>query len=815
MVFTLEGCSSFNVFYILVFLYSLFVTVGAGNTMEVGELKRDGEYLESSNKLFQLSFFSSSNLSNRYLGVQHMICTHDEGDKLPCSIWIVNRNNPIPNSSGFLNITQEGNLVLSASEWTPLTIYAQQPASTSNSTVWTATLLDTGNFVLRAGKRVVWQSFDYPTDSWLPGMKLGLVKSSKGKIESHSLTSFSGSRNPSVGAFRLGVDPNNTKQLVLWRRGRVYWRSRMWNGTNGDMFGKNYPHLFNFSYFSNEGESYFTYTGQEGMSPSFIFADANGQVSMYNETDYSTTIVECPGDGCVASETFDCWGSIFFQAHRRLDGGIDLKNRSLSFEDCENICRSNCSCNAFAYSLPDGPGCKITDSYGYSDKAASLVWYRAPASTPNPTPALAPHDALGNNSTAKIGNVPHNSGKKHGRLAVGIGSGVGFFIVLTLIFLLCYLPKNYGLFKGNNENDKNITISLANDLKRKIAKFDMINSAKEDRDLPLFTLPTIKIATNHFSEVYKLGQGGFGPVYKGMLVNGQEIAVKRLSKRSQQGLEEFKNEVILISKLQHRNLVRLLGCCIQAGERILIYEYMHNKSLDFFLFDDERRVILNWKMRVCIIEGIAQGLLYLHKYSRLKIIHRDLKISNILLDDDMNPKISDFGTARIFGDNESRANTNRIVGTYGYMSPEYAMDGLFSVKSDIFSFGVMILEIISGKKNSGFYHPDHALNLLGYAWKLWKEGKVLEIMDQTLVGTCPPSEVMKYVHIGFLCVQDSATDRPTISETVAMFNSKTIHMNTPKQPAFAATIGLTDLNKDEISKCCSINDVTVTELEVR
>lgn len=182
-------------------------------------------------------------------------------------------------------------------------------------------------------------------------------------------------------------------------------------------------------------------------------------------------------------------------------------------------------------------------------------------------------------------------------------------------------------------------------------------------EMQYFSFGTIQAATNYFSDANKLGEGGFGPVYKGKLIDGKEIAVKRLSTRSGQGLVEFKNEVQLIVKLQHRNLVRLLGCCIQNEEKLLIYEYMANTSLDCFLFDPEKSKQLDSEKRANIVNGIARGLLYLHEDSRLKIIHRDLKASNVLLDDDMNAKISDFGTARIFGGNEIEASTNRIVGT--------------------------------------------------------------------------------------------------------------------------------------------------------
>ncbi|XXG69418.1 hypothetical protein AAC387_Pa06g2295 [Persea americana] len=311
-------------------------------------------------------------------------------------------------------------------------------------------------------------------------------------------------------------------------------------------------------------------------------------------------------------------------------------------------------------------------------------------------------------------------------------------------------------------------------------------SYDQSQELPTIDLATILLATNSFSDENKLGEGGFGPVYKGILRDGKEIAVKRLSVSSGQGTEEFKNEVILIAKLQHRNLVRLLFCCIERKEKLLVYEFMPNTSLDIFLFDPIKRVQLDWQTRRNIVVGVARGLLYLHEDSRLRVIHRDLKASNILLDQDMNPKISDFGMARIFRGNQSEANTNRVVGTYGYMAPEYAMDGLFSVKSDVFSFGVLLLEIVTGKRNSRFNIMEEAQSLLTYAWQLWSSNQGLELIDPLIVGSCPIDEALRYIHIGLLCVQEDAADRPTMSLVVLMLGSEYAALPEPRKPAFYA-----------------------------
>ncbi|KAL9298274.1 hypothetical protein ACSQ67_024170 [Phaseolus vulgaris] len=340
---------------------------------------------------------------------------------------------------------------------------------------------------------------------------------------------------------------------------------------------------------------------------------------------------------------------------------------------------------------------------------------------------------------------------------------------------------------------------------------------KLNGDLPTIPLIAVLHSTNNFSEESILGEGGFGSVYKGILPDGRQIAVKRLSQFSGQGSQEFKNEVMFIAKLQHRNLVRLLGCCLEENEKILVYEYMCNASLDFYLFgDDEKRKQLDWGLRLSIINGIARGILYLHEDSRLKVIHRDLKASNVLLDDEMNPKISDFGLARAFEIGENQAKTKRVVGTYGYMAPEYAMEGLFSVKSDVFSFGVLVLEIICGRKNSGFHRAEHGQSLLLYAWSIWCAGKCLELMDPALIKSFIASEVVKCLHIGLLCVQQDAADRPTMSTVVLMLGSDTMTLPKPNHPAFSVgKLTSKEALASESSKNRSINDVTVSAVLAR
>ncbi|KAF7849774.1 hypothetical protein BT93_L0293 [Corymbia citriodora subsp. variegata] len=385
---------------------------------------------------------------------------------------------------------------------------------------------------------------------------------------------------------------------------------------------------------------------------------------------------------------------------------------------------------------------------------------------------------------------------------------ISIAIVVLLIFgLICYLQRRIlkskgisGVIKGFSRRSKTM-----------LCKGESLESSTPN--LRTFDYATLKAATDDFSSETKLGEGGFGPVYKGKLPKGQYIAVKRLSKTSNQGLEEFENEVTLTASLQHVNLVRLVGFCTNREEKMLIYEYMPNKSLDFYLFDPIRKYMLDWVKRVHIIEGITQGLLYLQEYSNFTIIHRDLKASNVLLDDEMNPKISDFGLARIFRKDDLEVNTSRIVGTYGYVPPEYVRKGIYSMKYDVYSFGVLLLQIISDRRTSCYYSLNENLNLLEYAYELWKDDKCMEFIDPSLDDSSSSCKLMRCMQMALLCVQEKPGDRPSMLEVSSMLKNESSAVNFPKKPVFS-------INKDEDEdyKCSlkeaihSVNDASISEL---
>ncbi|KAG6420466.1 hypothetical protein SASPL_116995 [Salvia splendens] len=772
----------------------------------------DGQTLISRNHDFELGFFTPGSSKNRFVGIWYK-------RKPEVVVWVANWNNPIIYSQGVvLRIARYGALVI-CRDGSILWSSNSSRVAPSNLILQ---LLDTGNLVLAVDTtedNYIWQSFDHPRDTRLPGMFMVHSPAEEDKY----LTSWTSSDDPSPGDFTYRIENKGLPQMVI-RRGNVkIYRSGMWNGVyiNVPTF---YNTIFKGKIFTDKGRTMYIDPYNSSILTRLVI-DQTGLIRRYTMDerkdkwnlvytipkdpcdDYTkcgpngmciiegVPICRCLdgfkpkfqtewdfqdwSDGCTRIRALSCMNG---------DGFLELKgvkypdilrfylNTSMSIGECRDVCLRKCNCTAYAQPYIDngGRGC--------------LMWFGDLIDIRVLPGADKNQNIYIRLPVSELESIRKSDNKKrrHAKL-IAVSAAVGTLISILICGATVIVRRRRRRGKKN-----------------------------EDLELPLFSFATIAAATDNFSEESMIGEGGFGPVYKGKLSAGEEIAVKRLSGTSRQGLEEFKNEVILFAKLQHTNLVRLLGCCIKGDERMLIYEYLQNRSLDYLLFDHSRKTELTWPNRYNIILGIARGLLYLHQDSRLKIIHRDLKTSNVLLDENLNSKISDFGLARTFRSDQFMARTRRVVGTYGYMAPEYAIDGKFSVKSDVYSFGVMILEIVGGKKNRGFNHHDHDHSLLGHAWLLWKDCKVLELMDESLIDTFVEPQVKRCIQVGLLCVQKLAEDRPAMSSVVFMLGCEEAAIPNPNEPGFFTERSSNDVENQISSRNESVRaTITISQLEGR
>ncbi|XP_024520236.1 probable LRR receptor-like serine/threonine-protein kinase At1g56130 isoform X2 [Selaginella moellendorffii] len=363
-----------------------------------------------------------------------------------------------------------------------------------------------------------------------------------------------------------------------------------------------------------------------------------------------------------------------------------------------------------------------------------------PDPDPAPAPAPAPPDPAP--ATGK-----QNAGTRNGVIAGAVVGGAVFcFVCAVLGFFL--------LTRRRRESEKS----------EKCEDFGIIKGLHV-----VFSYKDLCAATRGFSVESKLGQGGFGTVYKATLNNGSQVAVKKLSLQSNQGNREFVNEITIITGIQHRNLVRLKGYCVEADERLLVYEFLNKGSLDRALFSSGSNVVLDWHSRFQIAIGIARGLAYLHEESHVQIIHRDIKASNILLDDKLQPKISDFGISKLFDlDKGFGFTSTKVAGTLGYMAPEYATRGRLTTKADVFSYGILVLEIASGRKCVDPALPAEEELLLQLSWKLVMANRMSECIDKRLGGDYAVEEVSRLLRVAMLCTQEHEEARPTMSDVVAM-----------------------------------------------
>ncbi|XP_009766396.1 G-type lectin S-receptor-like serine/threonine-protein kinase At4g27290 [Nicotiana sylvestris] len=767
------------------FLFVLLTSV-ALDTITTDKPIRDGDTIVSAGEFYELGFFSPGNSKDRYVGIWYKKI-------LPKTVvWVANRNIPLNDTSGVLTLRPNGILVLinspNASIWS-----SNLSRSLKNPK---ARLLDSGNLLISDGNdrdpeiNFTWQSFDFPGNTLLPGMKLG--RNLLTGMDWYT-SSWKSADDPSPGEYVNRLDSHGYPQLLVLKNSSIVYSSGPWNGIAFSGSPNNKPNTYyTFEFVVNQHEIYYKYEIRNVSLPTRVVINSAGVLehltwiersqswflyltAQFDNCDsfalcgpYASCNInnsppcECLSgfkprypqqyaadwsSGCVRRTSLHCNqdGFFIFTGIKMPDSRHSWYNESMNLEECKKLCLADCNCTA--YSNLDirngGSGClqwfgELIDIREFSQNEQDL-FVRVAAS-----------------ELVSITDSDRKRRRKRTTLIAVISVVVATFI---LSFLAWFSFQRRKRRTGSENGD-------------------------EDMELPLFDLVTVTSATKNFSSANVIGEGGFGPVYKGILPNGQEIAVKRLSTYSGQGLQELKNEIVLISKLQHRNLVKLLGCCLEEEERMLIYEFMPNTSLDYFIFDPSRNTSLAWENRFEIAMGISRGLLYLHQDSRLRIIHRDLKTSNILLDSGMNAKISDFGLAKILGGDQVEGKTKRVIGTYGYMSPEYAVDGKYSVKSDVFSFGVIILEIISGRRNRKFHHLEHHHNLLGHAWLLWNEGKALELIDGCLEESFSESQVFRCIQVGLLCVQKLPEDRPTMASVVFWLGNEDMVLPQPKQPGF-------------------------------
>ncbi|KAG6528963.1 G-type lectin S-receptor-like serine/threonine-protein kinase At4g27290 [Zingiber officinale] len=616
----------------------------------------DGQTLISTGSVFQLGFFSPvNNSATAYIGIWYYNIPPRESKVV---VWVANRNKSVDTSMASLNLTSDGNLIL-FEEGTK--VWSTGTSAELNSA--RLQLLDSGNLALTAdnSNRILWQSFDHECDTFLPGMKLGFDLRTN---TSWQFLSWMSATDPSPGTYVGKFEKYNVPDFFTQSvNGSVkIFRTGPWNGlwfAGLPMLGNSIlERNINFTYVSNQNETYYiheyetrspqltrTVVDADGTYKTWSFVGGGWRLFLSFPTDdcdhynycgrnsvctkgYYSSSCRCL-EGfekksvveCARKEPLRCSSNRFWKepSVKVPDTENATSRGTISLDACKKLCLDACSC--VAYAVINGPyGCitwrgELLDLRSFTDGGDDL-YIRLPESS--------------------------TSNWKKLEWAIVISTLLGIILLCSVGVLVRRRRRNRALHFPNVE-------------KGSISAFNV---------LPSYDLHTIKVATNDFSEENKLGEGGFGVVYKGQFHDGQKIAVKKLSRYSSQGPNEFQNELSVIAKLQHRNLVRLLGFCVEGDERLMIFEYMENRSLDAFIYDKAKSSLLNWQRRFSIIIGIARGLLYLHQDSRLRVIHRDLKPSNILLDKDMNPKISDFGIARIFeGDNALEDATTRPVGT--------------------------------------------------------------------------------------------------------------------------------------------------------
>ncbi|KMT02218.1 hypothetical protein BVRB_9g206780 [Beta vulgaris subsp. vulgaris] len=731
--------------------------------------------------MFELGFFNPSRRSSRYyIGIWY------KKYSVQTVVWVANRENPIYDKHSYELKILYGNLVLTNGS-NSSTIWSTKLSAASNSVE--AVLHDSGNLVLtvsrNSSKEMLWQSFDEPTDTWLPGGKLIFNKTTN---QPQRLISWKNKEDPSPGLFSLELEPKGKQYVIMWNRTRQYWTSGAWN--DQEQIFSQVPEMrlsynYNFSYIDNENESYFIYSVYHSTVVSRFVMDTSGQVKqltwLENSQEWnlfwsnpkqqcevyafcgaygscnqnSLPYCDClkgyvpnSGDdwglndyskGCLRKTPLRCESSssqnkgdrFYVYSNIILPQSLSTSNDA-TIEDCQASCLNNCSCCAYAFD--DSSGCS--------------VWFEDLLNIQQ----LSDGDTKGRTLFLRLAaaEFPNKSKKK---LVVGIVVGGSVLVILALLSL------SFALF-----------------WKRKTRTLGSTKGV--EGSLIAFSYKALKTATKNFSD--KLGGGGFGSVFKGTLPDSSVIAVKKLESFSQ-GEKQFRTEVSTIGTIQHVNLVRLCGFCSEGAEKLLVYDYMPNGSLESRLFRNNLSELLDWTKRYQIALGTARGLSYLHEKCRDCIIHCDIKPENILLDAEFCPKVADFGLAKLVGRDFSRVLTT-MRGTRGYLAPEWISGVAITAKADVFSFGMMLFELVSGRRNA-----EQSADGTVRFFPKWAASKVAEgvdiinVLDPRLEGNADEQEVMKICKLACWCIQDNENQRPSMGQVVQILEG-VLDVNMPPMP---------------------------------
>ncbi|KAK9133700.1 hypothetical protein Scep_013228 [Stephania cephalantha] len=764
---------------------TLLCSVVANNTISSGQSLSGNQTIVSQNGNFELGFFTPGKSNKYYMGIWYTEASAENR----MVVWVANRDHPLNDLlSSELKLFDNGNLVLLNDLKMPIWSTNSTSKAFKSST---AVLGDDGNLVLRDGSSIIlWQSFDHPTNTLLAGAKLGYDK--RAKMAAQKLTSWRNSEDPAHGIYSVQSEGPGGNFEVRWNGSAAYWSTDAWNTDSfySTIKLRSILNSFNFSFISNENESYFTFSPKDKSVLDFVMLDLNGQLKSYflvkkmqswNLIWYQPTlqcqvygfcgdfgvcrenslpVCQClPGfkqhhpkdwdlldysGGCVRETSLQCGGKDWFLKVHNVRLPVNSKaSRVEKAENCKLACSNNCSCTAYAYT-----------------SAGCLTWHGNLLN-------IQQLDTDGDDLYLRLAaSEVSSSGRKVSVLPVAIGVVSGM-IALAVISVL-------------------VVFSRLRRMKRKV------NTSVTEEDnspgpmhhytfLTAFEYKQLKVATKNFSD--KLGSGGFGSVLKGVLPDSTPIAVKKLDGISQ-GEKQFRSEVSTLGLVQHVNLVRLLGFCSGGNNRMLVYDFMSNGSLDSHLFSQDDSKVLNWSTRHQIAVGIARGLAYLHEQCRDCIIHCDIKPENILLDADFTPKVADFGLAKILGHEFSRVLTT-FRGTVGYLAPEWTTGVAITTKADVYSYGMMLFEIISGRRNMKqhvngkmCFFPTWAANKV-----LSKGHEVLCILDEKLERIADVEELTRAFSVACWCIQEEEIQRPSMGQIVQILDGL-LEVNSPPIPKY-------------------------------